>query len=82
MESASTSSLVLPSGVAQLQVLLYIPSSLQDRCLVMSLSFLNIRGLMILLVVAIGALSLAGCEEVNAAQTVHPIQMVHPIRLK
>ena len=48
----------------------------------MYLPFLKIRGLMSLLVVAIGALSLAGCEEVNAAQTVHPIQMVHPIRLK
>ena len=48
----------------------------------MYLPFLKIRGLMILLVVAIGALSLAGCEDVEAAQTVHPMQLVHPIRLE
>jgi hypothetical protein len=76
MESASTSSLVLPNGVAQLQVLLCIPSSLQDWCLAMYLPFLNIRSLVILLAVSVGTLSLGGCEEVGQIRLVHPIKLV------
>jgi len=47
----------------------------------MYLPFLNIRGLVIVLAVGVGALSLGGCEEVEQIRLVHPIQLQAHVKI-